>query len=219
MAVAADSAVVVKVGGSLHDLPRLGERLRQWLDRLLTRRVLLVAGGGPAADWVRQLDCLENLGEERAHWLALRALSFTARVLAARLDQAVVIDNVDDRQLVWQEGRWPILDVYHFAAADEARPGRLPHLWDVTSDSLAARAALVAGIPALCLLKSVALPPGCTWMEAARQGIVDAMFPQVAATAGEHLQVSVVNFRQEAALLPHHTPGGCHRGDAGHHSE
>jgi aspartokinase-like uncharacterized kinase len=196
MTLAGDSAVVVKVGGSLHDVSRFGEQLRRWLDGLPTRQVLLIAGGGPPADWVRQLDRLDELGEERAHWLALRALSFTAHALAARLPGAAVIATPDDRQQVWRDGGWPVLDVYHFAKTDEALPDHLPHLWEVTSDSLAARVALVTGIPALMLLKSVSLPAGCAWKEAARQGIVDAWFPQVAAAAGERLRVQVVNFRE-----------------------
>jgi aspartokinase-like uncharacterized kinase len=186
--------VVVKVGGSLYDLPRLGERLSAWLDQLPTRRVLLVAGGGPAADWVRALDRLDHLGEEQAHWLALRALSLAAFALAARAGRAAVIDNLEERHTIWRAGAWPVLDPYPFARADEARPDHLPHLWDVTSDSLAARIAIVGAIPALILLKSVSLPTGGDWTTAATQGAVDAMFPRVVASC-ERLRVRAINFR------------------------
>jgi aspartokinase-like uncharacterized kinase len=196
MTLTDDESVVVKVGGSLHDVPRFGEQLRRWLDSLPTRRVLLIAGGGPPADWVRQLDRLDELGEERAHWLALRSLSFTAHALAARLPGATVIETPEDRRQVWRDGGWPVLDVYSFAIADEASPDHLPHLWEVTSDSLAARVAQVVGIAVLVLLKSVSLPAGCTWEQAARQGIVDARFPKIMAAGGEPLRVQVVNFRQ-----------------------
>lgn len=53
---AGDGLVVVKVGGSLFDLPDLGPRLRAWLKTLRTADVLLVPGGGPTADVVRSLD-------------------------------------------------------------------------------------------------------------------------------------------------------------------
>jgi aspartokinase-like uncharacterized kinase len=190
------SAVVVKVGGSLFDLPQLGQRLRRWLDQLPPGRVLWIAGGGTAADWIRAVDRLDHLGEELSHWLALRALSLAADVLAARLGNAMVIANIEDRESVWHAGLAPVLDIYGFARADEARPDHLPHCWDVTSDALAARAAVVAGIPALILLKSVSLPAGCDWPEAARQGIVDPTFPDVVAAAGERLRVTAINFRQ-----------------------
>src|SRR5262245_14108307 len=89
--------------------------------------------------------------------------------------------------------------MYTFARADDARPDHLPHCWDVTSDSLAARAALVAGIDVLILLKSVSLLAGSSWTEAARVGVVDATFPHVMAAAGNRLSVRVVNFRQCSA--------------------
>jgi 5-(aminomethyl)-3-furanmethanol phosphate kinase len=199
MTVQSHAPVVVKVGGSLFDLPHFGAHLRSWLRYLPTRRVLLVAGGGPAANWVRAVDRLDNLGEEPSHWLALRAMSFTAAVLAARLGQADLIEDIEDRHKAWERGRWPVLDMYRFARDDEMRPGPLPHCWATTSDALAARAALVAGISTLILLKSVALPDNCDWTEAARQGVVDAVFPRVIAAAGNRLRASVVNFRQYSA--------------------
>jgi aspartokinase-like uncharacterized kinase len=204
--------LVVKVGGSLYDLPDLGRRLRCWLTALPTRRVLLVPGGGAAADWIREFDRLDGLGEERAHWLALRALSFTAHVLAGRLGDTEVVDDIQDRETVWKAERWPVLDMHAFARADEAADGHLPHLWAVTSDSLAARAALVAGIRTLILLKSVPPPAGADWQEAARQGVVDQAFPDILRAAGARLQVTVLNFRQwlppasSAATPPASTP-------------
>jgi hypothetical protein len=88
--------IVVKVGGSLFDLPDLGSRLQSWLDRLPTRQVLLVPGGGPTADVVRELDRRHGLGDERAHWLALRALMLNAYFLAELLPSAAVVENFRD---------------------------------------------------------------------------------------------------------------------------
>jgi 5-(aminomethyl)-3-furanmethanol phosphate kinase len=186
--------LVVKVGGSLYDLPRLGDRLQAWLAER-DARVLLIPGGGPAADWIRDLDAQDDLGSERAHWLALRALTFAAHVLAQRVPGAVVIDEVADRARAWRFGQVPILDMHAFASADEARHDHLDHSWAVSSDSLAARAAVVTAIEELALLKSQAWPPPIDWSAAASQGFVDEAFPAVLATAGSALRVSVVNFR------------------------
>src|SRR5260370_29362968 len=73
--------VIVKVGGSLLDLPGLGPRLRSWLDRLEAADVLLVPGGWPTADVIRALDGRHGLGEGHAHWLALPAPSLHAAAL------------------------------------------------------------------------------------------------------------------------------------------
>src|SRR5438128_5418731 len=107
--------LVVKVGGSLYDLPNLGHRLRSWLGAQTTRRIVLVPGGGSAADLVRQADGLDHLGEERCHWLALRALGFTAHLLAARLPSSRVLQDFTEREHAWGSGLTPILDMYAFA--------------------------------------------------------------------------------------------------------
>ncbi|HEY1188734.1 MAG TPA: hypothetical protein VGE74_13855, partial [Gemmata sp.] len=59
--------IVVKVGGSLYDSPALGPALRAFVASLAPAEVLLVPGGGAAADAVRALDRTHALGEEAAH--------------------------------------------------------------------------------------------------------------------------------------------------------
>jgi aspartokinase-like uncharacterized kinase len=92
-----------------------------------------------------------------------------------------VIATVDEAEACWQRGQVPILDGLAFARGDEARAGCLPHSWDVTSDSLAARAARLFAADRLVLLKATGLPAGVGWQEAARRGLVDNHFPQAAA--------------------------------------
>ncbi len=190
------SALVVKVGGSLFDLPDLGERLDRWLETLSTAEVVLVPGGGAAADVVRDLDRCHRLGEERSHWLALRALTLNAHFLAAVVPAAVVIQDLADAPAMWRELRRPILDLLPFALADERRPDHLPHSWSVTSDSLAARVAVVVGARQLILLKSVSFPARPDWHEAAKRGRVDAHFARLTDACAELLEIRAVNLRE-----------------------
>jgi aspartokinase-like uncharacterized kinase len=189
---ASQPPLIVKVGGSLYDLPDLGPRLRGWLAGLGTRHILLVPGGGAAADLVRKLDSVHGLGEEAAHWLALRSLSLTAHFLAGLVPGAAVVPHPGDCQAVWAECRPAVLDSHAFALADEGQPGSLPHAWSVTSDSLAARAAHVAEARCLILLKSITFPSG-HWHEAGRRGWVDASFAEA---IGENVEVRIVNLRE-----------------------
>jgi aspartokinase-like uncharacterized kinase len=169
----ATPAVVVKVGGSLFDLPDLGPRLRRSLDELATPEVLLIPGGGIMADTVRQLDLWQKLGEEHSHWLALQAMTLNAGFLAALLPNSVVIPELSLYGKAVTEGKVPILDANAFCQLDERRPGHLPHTWAVTSDAVAARVAAVAGARQLLLLKSAPLPEGIDWVEAGNRGLVD----------------------------------------------
>ncbi|HEY7328106.1 MAG TPA: hypothetical protein VH592_10720 [Gemmataceae bacterium] len=190
------SIAVVKVGGSLYDLPDLGPRLRCWLAQQFTdTHVVVIPGGGPLADSLRHLDRLHRLGEENAHWLALRALTVNAHFLASLLPQASVIDDVSQLGRAWENNRVPVLDVHEFARNDEKHPNHLPHSWSVTSDSLSARVAVVLAARHLVLLKSTIIPPEVDWGEAGQLGLVDALFAKVLHDAPADLRVRAVNLR------------------------
>jgi aspartokinase-like uncharacterized kinase len=189
-----DGLVVVKVGGSLFDLPGFGPRLRAWLGRLAADRVLLVPGGGPTADVVRVLDRLHALGEEEAHWLAVRALSLNAHFLRRLLPEAAVVGQPEEAPPAG--AAWAVLDPHPFLQEDEGRPGCLPHRWEVTSDAIAARAAVAGRARGLVLLKSVTFPEGLPWAEAGRRGLVDGWFARALEEALPGLSVQAVNLRQ-----------------------
>lgn len=185
------SLAVVKLGGSLYDLPDLGPRLSRWLAGLDTRHVLLVPGGGRTADVIRRLDQQHALGDETAHWLALRAMTLNAHFLATLLSGTVVA-GWSECPALWELTRVPVLDAHAFALADDRSPGALPHCWEVTSDALAARVAAVGGARRLILLKSVTIPAEMYWSEAAERGYVDHYF---ARTLAADCEVRAVNFR------------------------
>jgi aspartokinase-like uncharacterized kinase len=179
--------LIVKVGGSLFDRPDLGPRLRNWLDRNAPRETILVPGGGRLVESIRELDRLHGLGDEIAHRMALCAMTATAELLAALLPDSCIIDGPDLAELVWEQGRRPILDALAFCESD----GTLPHTWAVTSDSIAARLAVVAGADVLVLLKSSPPPAGdaSAWAE---RGYVDAWLPKV--LAGTAVELTAVDF-------------------------
>jgi aspartokinase-like uncharacterized kinase len=185
--------VVIKVGGSLYDLPDLGPRLSQWLQTLPVEKIILVPGGGPLADAVRELDQIHYLGDEKAHWLAVHSLSVSARFLQALLPGSVLCDRLAECISAWAGRRAPVLDPLCCALADEGSADPLPHTWSTTSDSLAARVASVAGAPEVILLKSVTVPENLE--EASACGLVDPHFCKAAAS----LTVRTLNFRAWSA--------------------
>lgn len=189
--------IVVKVGGSLYDLPDLADRLRRILDERGKPDWLLVPGGGPTADVVRAFDRDHRLGPLRSHWLALRACQLNAHLLVDLLPETVLVVDPSTHHGAG------VLDPFAFVALDEGRPGCLPHCWEATSDSVAARAAIIAKSD-LLLLKSISIPASMSWDEAAARGHVDPVFPALVRRA--RLHVWAVNLRAIASA--YHGQGG-----------
>lgn len=196
-----DGPIVLKVGGSLYDLPDLAIRLGQFLASLNDRRIVLVPGGGRLADVVRHFDDVHHLGEEAAHWMALRAVSlnafFVSSVLAQR--RTTIVATADACAEAWRHGVVPILDAYAFATEDDDRPESLRHCWSAGTDCLALRVACVFNANNLVLLKSRTISESTTWHEAAQSGWVDALFPQTLAenaAVAPFLRITSINLRE-----------------------
>lgn len=174
---------VVKVGGSLLDWPGLPSRLAEYLACRRDDRLVVVVGGGRAADVVRELDRVHTLGDERSHRLALHALDLTAHLLAALVPGLVVVERLEDLAAVWDTGQVAVAAPRSILDQVEARSGSLlPRSWEVTSDSIAATVAAHLGCGELVLMKSAPLPPWADRREAARLGLVDPYFCQAART-------------------------------------
>jgi aspartokinase-like uncharacterized kinase len=192
---------VIKVGGSLFDWPELPRRLTAMLDARQAadrdERLVLIAGGGPAAEVVRALDRIHGLGDRSAHRLALHAMDLTAIVLAELLPGTVPVQSLDALRAVCSAGSIPVLASRLILNEIECsgREG-LSASWDVTSDTIAAWMALHIGADRLILLKSAPLPVGTTRLDAARLGLVDPMLPIVAGTLP---RVEYLNLRERAS--------------------
>ncbi len=186
------SRVVVKLGGSLLDLPGLAPRLEAYLASLELAEVLLVVGGGAQADEIRAADREGKLTPDEAHWLAIRAMSQNGQDVAAMLDVPSASSLAATRPEMPR--RVTFLDACALLREDEANGGvPLPRTWDITADSVAARLAHRLGIASLILLKSRDIASDRTLAQAASEGVVDAHFPKIAAD----LDVSLINFRRE----------------------
>ena len=190
---------VLKLGGSLLDLPALATRLDRWQARQQPWANVMVVGGGPWADAIRTADRIHGLGETAAHHLCLEAMGVTAALAHALFAGSQVCTGWDDvdPQLA---RTLQILDVRSlvdgWTAVEGAEP--LPASWRVTSDSIATWVAQALGAAELVLLKS-ALPPEGLGVEAlAEKAFVDEYFPQAwlpHALAGTALRI--VNLRGE----------------------
>jgi aspartokinase-like uncharacterized kinase len=186
---------IVKLGGSLFGVPDLRARLANFLADFGRPRPILVSGGGPLVDCIRRWDRIYDLGEETSHWIALRLLSASSRVLERLLPDLQLVDSPDDCPALWQKGKVPLYDPFHFIAdIDEEALDPLPRRWRATSDSIAARMAVTFGAEELVLLKSVSVPERLSRAEAALRGLVDPHFPVAAQGIP---RVVAINLRSE----------------------
>ena len=141
---------VVKVGGGLSAiggaLPRVGRALTE---AARVARLVVIPGGGPFADAVREFDRRVGLSSNAAHWMAILAMDQYAYVIADCTPGARVVDEAGQIPIALRAGEIPVLAPFRWLrAADE-----LPHGWEVTSDSLAAYLAGLLGASTLALIK------------------------------------------------------------------
>jgi aspartokinase-like uncharacterized kinase len=175
---------VVKVGGSLFDLPDLPERIQRWFATQPPAHNVLLAGGGQLAKQIRTWNLMTSFDDATAHWMCVDLLSVTAQLLKTRLPDLGLID--DERVLRDRMGT-PGATIFSPAMwlrerEPKAAGRRLPWNWDVTSDSIAGRLAAVLPADELVLLKSS--PPRDTadglW-DLTAAGYVDQFLPKLAA--------------------------------------
>lgn len=126
--------LVVKVGGSLfHDVSDLVPVLNE-----SKRPLLLIPGGGPFADLVRQCE----VDDDTAHWMAVSAMEQFGWFIASH--------GIPVTTIIAIPGSITVLLPYRYFIQNDV----LPHTWDVTSDTIAAWVAGNLHVD-LLLLKSV----------------------------------------------------------------
>jgi 5-(aminomethyl)-3-furanmethanol phosphate kinase len=187
---------VIKLGGSLLTWPDLPSAIHNWLASQPPAFNVLLTGGGPFADAIRQADRNFALGDELSHWLAIDVLSITAKILAAATPELPLITDYIalKNYITTQRNSGILFDPCDFLFHHEAHlPGPiLPHNWTVTSDSIAARLAQLLPANELVLLKS-ADPPAGSPAELATAGYVDRYFPTAAAAIHQFRFVNLRN--------------------------
>lgn len=182
----------IKLGGSLLDLEGLAGSLRRWLSSQAPADNVLLVGGGPFVNYLRQADRRHGLGEEASHWLAIHAMDLNSRLLCVMMPEAELVDQLPyNTALV--AGRLRILLPFGMVQRLDARPDVPPlaHHWHVTSDSIAAWMAGIVGADELVLLKS-RLPRAPDGVE---DDLVD---PYFRAYAGRIPMIRCVNLRDAA---------------------
>jgi len=163
--------VVIKVGGGLSRAAGALEAVGRALATAGRRhRLLVVPGGGPFADAVRDFDRREPVSADAAHWMAILAMDQYAYVLMERIPGAVLVEEPGSIGPALAGAGVAVLAPSRWLRAADV----LPHDWSATSDSVAAFVAGALDAERLVLIKPVG--PGAG--ERA-EGLVDGCFASV----------------------------------------
>jgi len=185
---------VIKLGGSLLEIPNLAINLQEWLAQQTPAHQILLVGGGALVDDVRRWYSQDPRCEVPAHWLSIDLMTVTTRTFHESMPTTSLCEHFD-RLLADRSTRETILftPCRWLRDLEPQQPGTiLPASWEVTSDSIAARLAVVLQAEELVLLKSAA-PPCDSISEMAAHGYVDPMLPHL---EHELPPVRFVNFRR-----------------------
>jgi aspartokinase-like uncharacterized kinase len=134
---------------------------------------VVVPGGGPFADAVRDVDDRYHLRDDAAHWMAIAGMDQHAEMIAAGRGEFVRVIDIAGIDAAHRRGRVPVLAPWQWMR--ETDP--LPHTWEITSDSIAAWVATQLNAARLLLIKAAGAsgpamldgrfeqtrPPGLQW--------------------------------------------------------
>jgi len=134
---------VLKLGGSLINTSRKLMRALISLANEEDSSFLVVPGGGPFADLIREIEARKGLSEEAAHWMAVLAMEQYAFFLADGSGASLI-----SQVRLPEKGGVNVLLPYRALTEEDLCP---EHSWDYTSDSIAL---LVAARLELPLIKA-----------------------------------------------------------------
>jgi aspartokinase-like uncharacterized kinase len=145
------SLTVMKIGGSMMRAGGL-DALCDHLSGMTARHsVLIVPGGGPFADAVRDADRTHHLSDEAAHWMAVLAMNQYGYLIADRIPGSQVVRTMGDIRRALATQLIPIWLPFEVLCYQDP----LPHSWSVTSDTIAAWVADQFRATMLLLVKDV----------------------------------------------------------------
>ena len=159
---------IVKLGGSLYHTAELKSWLALLSDYSLHDSVVIVPGGGPFADMVRQAQTIHQFDDHHAHHMALLAMAQYGLLLHALMPTALTIHTPAEVPVTPQLAIW--LPDDQLLKADEIRQN-----WQITSDSLALWFAQQLPNSKLSLIKCVSVDTG-VMSELSSRNILDQGF-------------------------------------------
>ncbi len=145
--------VIFKIGGKIlenfEDLNSTISQLTQLYDKGSVKKIILIPGGGTLANFIRKVYSELKFTEDLGHWMGVMSMNYNGIELGKKFPELDVIENVN--RLKKLDRSFSIFLPYRFLKEID----RLPHSWDVTSDSITLFLAKELEIPHCFLIKDV----------------------------------------------------------------
>jgi aspartokinase-like uncharacterized kinase len=121
---------VVKIGGSL--FPEHTNELCEQLTKS-KEKIVLVNGGGPLANNIREFNKTCSFSDDVNHWNAIKCMDIIGNFIADENKNIVPITSLDEIENIYKMNKIPLILTYELMRKEDP----LKHSWDVTSDSIA----------------------------------------------------------------------------------
>jgi aspartokinase-like uncharacterized kinase len=184
--------VIIKLGGSLFHSPLL----QDWLNKLtqLSKHepIIIVPGGGPFADQIRQAQQHHQFDDQHAHHMALLAMSQYGLLLLGLCQDAQPFYYPEERI----NNNCPALSIW-LPDKRLLKEEKLSQNWDVTSDSIALWLAQELNPNKLTLLKHQQNKQQYSVQQLTNIGLLDNAFS--AQYHQTEITIELVNVNQVAA--------------------
>ncbi len=172
------SPIVVKLGGSLYNTPELSNWLQALAIYSARQPIIIVPGGGPFADLVRDAQKQHALSDTTAHHMAIVAMK----------QFGILIMGLEPRcQLLTSDRNLAPLSIW---LPDDSilKQSTIEQSWNISSDSLALWLSGEVSAQQLLLVKCIE-PPSTSIKQLAEQNIIDNGFSDLFAKTAVTIKI------------------------------
>lgn len=144
---------LIKIGGSiLDDFENLNSTISQFsqlFEKDVIGKIILIPGGGSFANFIRKAYSELKFTNELAHWMSIVSMNYNGIELGKKFPKLEVLEEYNKLKEIGKS--FFIFLPYRFLKEND----KLPHSWDVTSDSITLFLAKKLGLNECFLIKDI----------------------------------------------------------------
>ncbi|MFX1377246.1 MAG: hypothetical protein ACFFA0_15695 [Promethearchaeota archaeon] len=144
---------IFKIGGKIledfEDLNSTISQLSQLFENNVIQKIIIIPGGGSFANFIRKVYSELKFTDELAHWMAIISMNYNGIELGKKFPKLQVFENYE--KIKEKKKIFCIFLPYKFLKDND----KLPHSWDVTSDSITLFLAKKLGLKECFLVKDI----------------------------------------------------------------